>query len=104
MSVDAGIDFSDTRISDMARHVPTLYIPTLFFYSVFSHLLFLFGIVDGEVESARLLALLGLTHDQIADIDNITQLADLSRCLGAFEEFLGLLIENVKTVPGALQA
>ena len=56
------------------------------------------------MEAAGFLAFLGLAHDQIADVDDIAQLADLARRLGALEELLRFLIEDVEAVPGAVEA
>lgn len=61
-------------------------------------------IVERVVEAAALLAFLGLAHDQVADVDDVAQLADLARRLGAFEQFLCLLVEDVEAVPGAVEA
>ena len=60
-------------------------------------------IVDGIMEAARIVALLGLAHNQVTHVDDIAQFADFARGFGALEEFLGFLIENVETVPSAVQ-
>ena len=60
-------------------------------------------VVDGVVEASRLVALHCLTHNQVAHIYYIAQLANLSTHLARLEELLGLLIENVESVPGAVQ-
>ena len=56
-------------------------------------------IVDRIVQASGLLALLGLTHYEVADIDDVAQLADFARCFRLLEKLLGLLIENVEAVP-----
>lgn len=56
------------------------------------------------MESAGLFALFGLAHDEIANVDDVAQLAYLARGLAALEELLGLLIEDVEAVPGAVEA
>ena len=45
------------------------------------------GVVGGVVQSATLL-------------DHITQFADVLRCLDAFEEAFGFLVEHVESIPG----
>lgn len=35
-------------------------------------------IIESIMESARLFTLLGLTHDEIADVDDVAQLTDLT--------------------------
>ena len=44
------------------------------------------GIVDGEVESAALLALEGPAGDEVAHVDHVTQFADILRRLDTLEE------------------
>lgn len=61
-------------------------------------------IIKGIVEAAALVALFGLAHDEVAYIDDVAELADFARGFGAFEEFLGLLVEDVEAVPGAVEA
>ena len=56
------------------------------------------------MEASRFLAFLGLAHDEVADVDYVAQLAYLARCLGAFEQALGFLVEDVEAVPGAVEA
>lgn len=56
------------------------------------------------METAGLFALLGLAHDEIADVDDVAQLADLARSLRAFEQALGLLVEDIETVPCTVEA
>ena len=61
-------------------------------------------IVGGEVQSAALLALDGPAGDEIAHVDHVAQFADILRSLHALEQVLGLFVEHVQTVPGALQS
>ena len=61
-------------------------------------------VVYGIVEPAALLALQGLTHYEVCDVDDVAQLAQLARRLAGLEEPFGLLIEDVEAVPGPLQA
>ena len=56
------------------------------------------------MQPTRLFALLGLTHDQIADVDDVAQLADLTRGLGTLEQTLCLFVEYVKSVPRPIKA
>ena len=51
------------------------------------------------METAAFFALHCLSHDKIAHVDDITQLANLARCLAALEEALCLLVEDVEAVP-----
>lgn len=57
------------------------------------------GIVGREVQSTALLALQCPAGDEVADIDHVTELADVTTCLHTLEETLRLLIEHVETVP-----
>ena len=57
-------------------------------------------IVDGIVQTARLLALESLAHHEIGDVDDVAQLAELTRGFRAAEEVLGLLIEDVGEAAG----
>ena len=63
-----------------------------------------FGVVDGVVQSAALLALDGLARDEIAHVDHVAQFAEVGGGFDALEEFFGLLVEQVQTRPGAFQA
>ena len=64
----------------------------------------MFGVVDGVVQSAALLALDGLARDEIAHVDHVAQFAEVGGGFDAFEEFFGLLVEQVQARPGAFQA
>jgi len=55
------------------------------------------------VQAATLLALQCLARDQVADVDHVAQLADVSRRLHALEQVLRLFVEQVETLPGAAQ-
>ncbi len=61
-------------------------------------------IIDCVVETARFFPLLGLPHDEVAYVDDVSELADLARCLRAFEESFGFLVKDVESVPGAVEA
>ena len=61
-------------------------------------------IIDGVVQTSRLLTLLGLAHDEITHIDDVSQLANASAHGALLEEFLGLLIEDVEAVPCTVKA
>ena len=61
------------------------------------------GVVGGEVQSTTLLALQGPTGDEVADVDDVAQLADASADGAGLEQFLGFLIEYVQAVPGTVQ-
>ena len=52
-----------------------------------------FGVVDGVVQSAALLALDGLARDEIAHVDHVAQFAEVGGGFDALEEFFGLLVE-----------
>ena len=56
------------------------------------------------MQSAALLALDGLSCDEVAHVNHVAQLADVAARLYALEELLGLLVEQVETVPRTLQA
>ena len=56
-------------------------------------------IIDRVMKSATFLALFCLTHYEIAYVDDVAQLADLTLSFRPLEQPLGLLIENVETVP-----
>ena len=62
------------------------------------------GIIHRVVQASALFALDGLSCDEIAHIDHIAQFADILGGLDALEEFLCLLIDDVQTCPGAMQA
>ncbi len=62
------------------------------------------GIVDGVMEAARLLALLGLAHDEVTDVDDVAQLADLAGGFRRLEKALGLFVKDVEAVPCAVEA
>ena len=57
------------------------------------------GIVYGEMQPSALFSLHRLTHNQIGNVDDIPQLAQLPRRLAAFEKGFGLLIKDIKPVP-----
>ncbi len=61
-------------------------------------------IVDGVVETTALLALDSHAGDEITYVDHVAKLAKLLAHLHTLEEVLGLLIEQVETVPGTLQS
>ena len=48
------------------------------------------GIVYGEMQPSALFSLHRLTHNQIGNVDDIPQLAQLPRRLAAFEKGFGL--------------
>ena len=61
------------------------------------------GVVEGVVEAAALLAGHGVAHDEVADVDEVAELADFRIQDGLLVEFLGLAVEDLETVEGALQ-
>lgn len=61
------------------------------------------GIVKGVVQAAAFLAGHGVTHDEVADIDKVTQLADFWVEDGLLVEVLRFTIEDFETVESALQ-
>lgn len=56
------------------------------------------------MESTALLPLYGLARDEVSHVNHVSELTDVAGGLHTFEEGLGLLVEQVETVPGALQA
>lgn len=61
-------------------------------------------VVDAVVQAAALLAIHGLTHDDVAGVDHVAKLADVHVDLRAKEELLSLLVDDVEAGPSALQA
>ena len=56
------------------------------------------------MEATALLTFYRPAGDEVADVDDVTQLADVLACLDTLEEGFRLLIDEVETVPGTLQA
>lgn len=56
------------------------------------------------MKASGLLALFGLAHDEVADVDDVAQLAYLAGGFGALEQALGLLVEDVEAVPSSVEA
>ena len=54
------------------------------------------------MQSARFVAFLCLPHYEVAHVDYVAQLAYLPRRFRAFEQPLGLLIEDIQAVPRAV--
>ena len=61
------------------------------------------GVISGEMQATALLALQCPTGDEIAHINHVTQLTDVTTGLDTLEEALGLFIEHIQTVPGTVQ-
>ena len=55
------------------------------------------------MQATGFFAVFGLTGDQVSDVDDVAQLTDAADHLAGLEEFLGLLIQDVQTVPGAVK-
>ena len=64
----------------------------------------MFGVVDGVVQAATLLAFEGLAGDEVADVDHVAEFADVLCRLDALEQVFGLFVEQVQTFPGSVQA
>ena len=57
----------------------------------------MFGVVDGVVQSAALLAFEGLAGDEVTDVDHVAEFADVLCRLDALEQVFGLFVEQVET-------
>ena len=55
------------------------------------------------MQSATLLTLHCLTHNQITHIHHITQFADFSGRYATFEQAFSLFVDNIESVPGTFQ-
>jgi hypothetical protein len=67
-------------------------------------ILFYRRIIESVVQTSGFVALFGLAHNQIADVDDVAEFANLTRGFRAFEQTLCLLIKDVKTVPCTVKA
>ena len=62
------------------------------------------GIIDGVVETTALFALYRHAGDEITHVDHVAKLAELLAYLDTLEEVLGLLVQQVESVPGTFQS
>lgn len=61
-------------------------------------------IVDCVVQATALLAIECLTHDEIAHIDHVAQLANIASGLHTLIEVFGFFKNQVKSIPSSLES